>query len=117
MSIKFELDKGEFESNLNRYTKSILPNNLEKGMNKACLLVVADSKKICPIRYGHLRASITREVDKKDDEVIGYVGSNLEYARYVHDGTVNQKANPFIRKAINNNIKNIKAILRDSLNK
>ena len=55
-------------------------------MEKVCLKVEADSKKNRPPSItGNLRASITHKVvDEEDGEIAGYVGSNLDYAPYVH---------------------------------
>lgn len=69
--------------------KQKLPERTREGMEKVCLKVEADSKKNCPPSItGNLRASITHKVvDEEDGEIAGYVGSNLDYAPYVHQGT------------------------------
>ena len=69
--------------------KQKLPERTREGMEKVCLKVEADSKKNCPPSItGNLRASITHKVvDEEDGEIAGYVGSNLDYAPYVHYGT------------------------------
>lgn len=69
--------------------KQKLPERTREGMEKICLKVEADSKKNCPPSItGNLRASITHKVvDEEDGEIAGYVGSNLDYAPYVHQGT------------------------------
>ena len=68
--------------------KQKLPERTREGMEKVCLKVEADSKKNCPAITGNLRASITHKVvDEEDGEIAGYVGSNLDYAPYVHQGT------------------------------
>lgn len=69
--------------------KQKMPERIREGMEKVCLKVEADSKKNCPPSItGNLRASITHKVvDEEDGEIAGYVGSNLDYAPYVHQGT------------------------------
>lgn len=57
--------------------------DLDAALQEACLLVERDAKIKCPVDTGMLRNSITSEV--RDDE--GYVGTNLEYAPYVENGT------------------------------
>ena len=56
-----------------------------------CLKVEADSRKNAPVGEdgdaGQLRASITHEVKSDNKSASGYVGSNLFYAPYVHQGT------------------------------
>ena len=58
-----------------------------EGMTNACFIVEEDSKKDCPLDTGILRQSITSLVEEEDGQIVGYVGSNLEYAPYVHQGT------------------------------
>lgn len=41
----------------------------------------------CPVDEGRLRASLTLEMRSVDGLPIARVGSNLSYARFVHDGT------------------------------
>ncbi|MGI5292824.1 HK97 gp10 family phage protein [Nonomuraea polychroma] len=49
---------------------------------------VAIARREAPVgRTGHLRQSIQGTVDVDGDRVVGRIGSTLEYALYVHDGT------------------------------
>lgn len=58
------------------------------GMNKATLAVVAEAKQRCEVDQGTLRESIANVIEVDADGTIhGYVGSNLDYAPYVHAGT------------------------------
>lgn len=41
----------------------------------------------CPVREGRLRSSIGRRVEVRGNSIVGSVGSPLDYAKYVHDGT------------------------------
>lgn len=52
-------------------------------------LVVNRAKQLCPVDKGRLRASITWElvVGGQQWPLVARVGTNVEYARYVHDGT------------------------------
>lgn len=59
----------------------------EKGLTMACLSVEEDAKKDQPVDDGILRASITHDVSQDGDTFVGVVGTNLEYAPYVHQGT------------------------------
>lgn len=61
--------------------------DMSRKMGKACLIVEAQAKRDCPEDMGVLRASITSETEVTADAVIGRIGSNLEYAPYVHNGT------------------------------
>ena len=77
------VDTAAFERDLENYINNLLPQGLEKGLEIACVAVEAQAKKNCPVDDGVLRASITHEVEG----TIGYVGTNVEYAPYVHQGT------------------------------
>ena len=112
---------------LEAINEDFIPDFLEK----ACLMVERDAKILCPVDDGTLRASITHEVDGKE----GRVGTNVEYAPYVHQGTGiytaggrktpwvysvqsgkyagvhythGQRANPFFRRAYEKNKGNIR---------
>lgn len=53
------------------------------------------------IDTGNLRNSITHAVDMSEDCV--YVGTNVEYGIYVHEGTRRMTANRFLRNAVERN--------------
>lgn len=66
------------------YKLEILANlDISKALNKACLVVENEAKRLCPVDTGDLRNSITHEVD----DGVGIVGTNKEYAPYVEYGT------------------------------
>ena len=55
------------------------------------------AKEICPVDTGRLRNSIAHEpVDDHTERI----GSNVEYAPYVELGTRYQKAQPYLRPAV-----------------
>jgi hypothetical protein len=49
--------------------------------------VTAVAKRLCPVDHGRLRASITPVLVSRDGMFIVEVGTNVKYARWVHDGT------------------------------
>jgi hypothetical protein len=55
------------------------------AMQRAVLAVEAGVKRETPVKKGHLRRSITSRVESGGDR--GIVGTNLGYARAVHEGT------------------------------
>lgn len=59
------------------------PKNVEKFLRRAGAMVEADAKRNCPVDTGNLRGSITHEVDGDTCAI----GTNVEYAPYVHQGT------------------------------
>jgi hypothetical protein len=42
---------------------------------------------LCPVNNGRLRASIAQEIRLESTGLVGRVGTNVEYALYVHEGT------------------------------
>lgn len=56
-----------------------------KGLEKGAMRVEADAKVKAPSDDGHLRASITHELD--DSKLQAEVGTGLYYAPYVEHGT------------------------------
>lgn len=54
----------------------------------------------CPVDTGRLRSSITHEVGRDGEGLVGTVGSNVEYAPYVEFGTSHNQAQPFLRPAL-----------------
>ena len=52
------------------------------------------ARDLAPVNQGGLRGSITVQM-RNEDGPVGYVGSNLKYAVYVHEGTgIYAKRNP-----------------------
>lgn len=136
-----EIDSADFEKDLDNYLNSLLPNGVEDGVKKACLIVEADAKANVSVDMGQLRASIRSEIEKKGTEINGYVGTNVEYALFYHEGTgiyakdgkgrktpwvyvdkhgkkvrtVGQKPKPFLENAVNKNKDKISKIIEQSL--
>lgn len=66
---------------------------------------------IVPVRTGNLRSSIAYDAD--DRQVI--IGSDVTYASYVEEGTVNMRARPYLRPAIVNHLDEYRQIIRDRM--
>lgn len=79
-------DNSDFIKSLKRGSEQVI-DQLVGNMQQACLRVETDAKRGCPVDMGTLRASIHSEVDREESRVIGRIGSNLDYAPYVHNGT------------------------------
>lgn len=79
-------DNTAFEKSMLEAMEQII-SHTATAMETACLVVEAEAKKNCPVDMGQLRASITSEVEVNKSGITGYIGSNLDYAPYVHNGT------------------------------
>ena len=67
------------------------------------------------IDTGRLRNSITHTTENKPGEHTAYIGTNTEYAPYVHEGTVRMAPNRFLKNAIDRNKAEYKAIIESFL--
>ena len=107
----------------------ILPQKIAEALEVAAQIVENDAKRKCPVDNGTLRASITHVT--KETRVV--IGTNVEYAPYVHEGTgiyakngngrqtpwtyrsadgtyhrtVGQKPKPFLQDALDEEMPNI----------
>lgn len=131
------VDTEAFERDLNKYINELLPEAVTRGLKKACIAVEVQAKRNCPVDDGVLRASITHEIDG----LAGYVGSGVEYAPYVHQGTgiyavngdgrktpwiykdaegkvhrtVGQKPQPFLQEAVDSLERKIPKLIEEGL--
>lgn len=84
-------EKGKTTKTIANTIKALEDNfaqSCANAMRKATLAVESDAKAYCPVDTGNLRQSIQSTVEiEESGNVVGYVGSNLEYAVYVHQGT------------------------------
>lgn len=98
---------------------------LDSAINDALLAVAIDAEgkaiheisRVDPIRVdtGRLKNSITHAVDEENKEAI--IGSNVEYAIYVHEGTRKMQPNRFLRNAMEKNQDHLIDILESEIKK
>lgn len=126
---------------LERLDRISSPENIYQALGQACALVERSAKQKAPKDNGDLRRSISSKIDKNNLQ--GIVFSPLEYAPYVEYGTglfaegggrmdvpwhyqdedgewhstSGQHPHPFMRPALNENVDNIKAIIKEGLTK
>ena len=106
MSVKFTSYKAEALAGLDRGIRRAL----EICGGKA----EAYAKEICPVDTGRLRNSIAHaQVDARTEAV----GTNVEYAPYVELGTRYQRAQPYLRPAVENHQDEYGTIIRSELAK
>ncbi len=116
----------EVSLNIQKVINELLPEAIKEGLEAVGQFVENESKGNCPVDDGTLKASISHDVE----ESTVYIGSNVEYAPYVHQGTgiyatdgggrqtpwtyqdakgkwhttKGQKPNPFLQKAVDQNM-------------
>lgn len=59
---------------------------IQRAVGKACALVERTAKQKAPKDTGALRRSITSEVEREGNEMVGTVFTPLEYAPYIMCG-------------------------------
>jgi len=79
-----------------------------RALIRASNLVQADAKLLVPVLSGSLRGSIVKAVNSNDLKAT--VSTNEEYASAVEFGTRYQKAQPYIRPALNDNLDKIRKV-------
>lgn len=60
---------------------------LKETIEDCTVFVRDDARERCPSQTGDLRNSIDYEVEVKENEIIGTVSTNMDYATYVEFGT------------------------------
>ena len=88
---------------------SAITSALEAALEEIGLVAEGAAKRLCPVDTGRLRNSITHAL-MGDDSVA--IGTNVEYAIYVHEGTSRRKGVPFLSQAVLNNKSRFESILR-----
>ena len=77
-----------------RQGPAIANDELRIGMQRSVHAVLGQSMKNTPVITGHLRRGQTSEVRGAGGTLIGVVGTNVPYARAVHDGRGPVEARP-----------------------
>ena len=95
-----------------------LDNALSVALEKIGLHIEGESKEELEntprrIDTGNLRNSINYQVDEKEKAV--YIGTNVEYAIYVHEGTSRMEANRFLTNAVDRNRDQIDQLLKEAM--
>lgn len=106
MAVDFEM-----ESNV-KEVQSAKDRAIEKFLTEAGLHLAGESQRELEnnprrIDTGNLRNSITSQVETAERAV--YVGTNVEYGIYVHEGTMYMAANRFLKNAFERNESQIQA--------
>ena len=83
----------------------------EKVLEMIGILVEGEAVENCPVDTGNLMLSITHERQGKWE----VIGTPVEYSEAVELGTSRQKAQPYLRPAVEENLDVIKKIVKDNL--
>lgn len=64
---------------------------------------------------GNLRNSISNAVVEENEGMSVYIGTNVEYGPYVHEGTRHMQANRFLKNGVEKHQKDYYKIIEDGL--
>ncbi len=78
--------------------RTLVTSAKQAAMQRAVLVVEAFAKREAPVKQGTLRRSITSRVERGGDR--GVIGTNLRYARPVHEGSRPHTIRPTTAKAL-----------------
>lgn len=84
--MKIRIDTAGFQRDMEAFAAA-LEESTVAAVTDACEVIEADAKARCPRDTGNLRSSITGDVQMDGDLTRGVVGTNVDYAPYVHEGT------------------------------
>ena len=103
---------------INEFASEGALKGIQKSMKETLIKVAAQAKSLAPVDLGQLKNSIMWDFNKEEGalndsggektnakltlatgKLVGYVGTNLEYAVYQEFGTRNLIAQPYLRPA------------------
>lgn len=86
-----------FESEIRRF---VVGPEVGRDLARRAIKVQAEAKRLCPVDTGRLRSSIQWAVAPLNGSLVAAIGTDVEYARYVHDGTRFMAGRPFLTDAL-----------------
>lgn len=78
-------------------------------MREAMTMIQAETQMICPVKTGTLKRSYQSDAKDIDGEIIGAVGSNVEYAVWA------DLHQPHLTRAVDENMQKVQNMFRDAL--
>lgn len=91
-----------------------IADGIMEGLEKIGLVAEGYAKAKYPQDTGRLRNSITHVLKGGASPAV-YIGTNVEYGKYVEEGTSKHDAQPFLRPAATEHGSVYKAIMQESL--
>lgn len=80
-----------------------------KAMREGMLAIEADTKLLTPVKTGTLKRSYTSDAEIDGDNIIGAVGTNVEYAYWA------DQKQPHLTQAVDQNMEKVKQKIADAL--
>lgn len=92
--------------------KSALQIKAQKALENIGLLAESYAKLLTPVDTGNLRDRLTHQVVGSD---VVYIGTNVEYGKYVELGTSRMSKRPFLEPAIKGHMNEYRLIVQNEL--
>lgn len=113
----------EIKNNRIPEVKSALQSKAQKALESIGLLAEGYAKALCPVGTpestgikgyigGTLRNSLTHQVVGSE---IVYIGTNVEYGKYVELGTVKKTKRPYLEPAIKGHMNEYRLVVQNTL--
>lgn len=96
--MKIEIDDKAVLAKFEQIANEV-PKAMEDMVSNVGGVVLTEARNNVPVDTGALKGSLTLEVNKGGDSPSAIVGSNLDYAIHVEDGTSRQAPQPFMKPA------------------
>ena len=92
-----------------------LSKAMASALEEVGLLAERYAKKECPVDTGRLRNSITHTLDIRGASGDVYIGTNVEYGKWVENGTSRQKPHPYLKPAATQHVDEYRAAIKKHL--
>ena len=92
-----------------------LAKAMASALEEVGLLAERYAKKECPVYTGRLRNSITHTLDIRGASGDVYIGTNVEYGKWVENGTSRQKPHPYLKPAATQHVGEYRAAIKKHL--
>lgn len=86
-------------------------------MQTAALNMEAEARRRVPVDTGNLRGSIDNDIRTGRNTITAMVGSDVPYSIHVEKGTKHMEAQPYVRPAIDSEIRDLMRRVRETVNK
>ena len=97
----------QFAAAIDKAAKEIAEG--KEVLQRIALVVEGNAKRHTPVKTGTLRRSITTRVEGN----AAYVGTSVEYAVFVHDGTKYMAGRPFLTEGLDDSVSQIDGMLSE----
>lgn len=108
------IDSLIIQENNAKIIKNAMGDAIIVALEEIGLLCEGYAKKLCPVDTGRLRNSITHAISNGSEKYV-IIGTNVEYAEYVHEGTSGREGVPFLRDAATQHKSQYERILKSKM--